>query len=687
MAVRKVKGGGAETAPILERKWLAPVLLVAIAFLAYANSFGLGLATDAKAIVTNDARIRDLTSENLNLIFNRDYWWPTPVDVLYRPVTILSYLFNYALLGDHDNPAGYHALNFLLHAANGLLVFALCRRLFDRKLPAFFAAALWTVHPVGTESITNVSGRADLLAALGILGGLVLYIRARAWTGWSIVGLFALTLFASLSKENGAVLPGLMLLWDSLNPKEFRRTWRSKAGFYGAALAAWIVVYWMRQRVLTARPWPLLAYLGNPLLMADFWAARFTAIKVLGLQLWLMIWPLQLSFDRSYHQIPISTAGDSWAWFALVVIVFILAVVLVRYRRDPALYFAAGFAAICFLPTSNLIILIGSVVAERFLYLPSIGFAIAVTALAFRWKRPRAAEVTLAAVVVLFAGRTFVRNFDWNSNLSLETADVSAAPDSYRTHDLLSRDLYLQDPQGNLDHAIQEAEASIRILDGLPAARTSDGTLRNIGLFYIAKGDRLGGPDSAQGRMWYERAREGLVRARSAISAVEKEFDAEQLAHGRPLVQRNGGPEVYQTLGFIYSRLGQRREAIETLRYGRGLKPDWMDFYPALTGAYLATGDVSMAAATMLESSFLDGGKRDTLYGVREIFTKIPGGDCATTQAGGMLVLNYGCPAVRQQSCVALNDLAGAYTEARQPAVAQQQRARAVQEFGCPANP
>ena len=677
----------ASATPFLERPWVAPLLLLAIAFLVYANSFGLGFATDAKVIVAADARIRDLTTENLNLIFNRDYWWPMPVDVLYRPVTILSYLFNYAVLGDRENPAGYHALNFLLHAANVLLVFALCRKLFGRTLPAFFAAALWAVHPAGTESVTNISGRADLLAASGVLGGLVLYLHSREWSVWRVAGLFGLTLLGSLAKENGAVLPGLMLLWDSLDPAGFRRAWKQRLPFYGAALAAWIVLFWMRNRVLSARPWPMLAYLGNPLLMADFWTARFTAIKVLGLQLWLMLWPVQLSFDRSFRQIAMSTAADPWAWLALFVLLGILAVVLIRYRQDRILYFAAGFTAICILPTSNLVVLIGSILAERFLYLPSIGFAIAAAALAFRWKQEKAAQIALAAVLVLFAGRTFARNFDWKDNFSLETADVSTAPESYRTHDLLARELYVQDPRANLDRAIQEGEASVRILRELPPARSSDGTLRHLGLYYVAKGDRLGGPSSAEGRLWYERARDILIRAREATQAAEKEFDQQQLAHGRPLTQRNGASDVYQALGFVYGHLGQHREAIETLRYGRGLKPDWMDFYPALTGEYLATGDTSMAGAIVLEKAFLDGAKPDTLYGVRDVLAKIPGGDCAIAQAGQMLVMNYGCPALRQQSCVALNDLAEAFVEARQPVAAQEQRNRASQQFGCPVHP
>src|ERR1035441_3959481 len=91
-------------------------------------------------------------------ILNHDYWWPMSVDRLYRPVTLISFLWNYAVLGNGENGTGYHQANFLLHAINVLLVYELALLLFRRRRePAFFAAALWAVHPIHTECVTNVS--------------------------------------------------------------------------------------------------------------------------------------------------------------------------------------------------------------------------------------------------------------------------------------------------------------------------------------------------------------------------------------------------------------------------------------------------------------------------------------------------------------------------------------------------
>lgn len=103
--------------------------------------------------------------------FRHTYWWPYGESGLYRPFTTLTCLFNYAILGNVDRPGGYHWINLFLHAGNVLLLYLLARRLIREYGPSVFLAALWAVHPVLTESVTNIVGRADLLAGLALLGG------------------------------------------------------------------------------------------------------------------------------------------------------------------------------------------------------------------------------------------------------------------------------------------------------------------------------------------------------------------------------------------------------------------------------------------------------------------------------------------------------------------------------------
>jgi hypothetical protein len=415
---------------------------------AYADSLGLGLALDSRVIVLGDSRIHSASAENLGLILTKDYWWPRAVDRLYRPVTTFSFLFNYAILGSGENPAGYHFTNLLLHLCNALLLYGLGLRLFARAGPAFFAAALWAAHPVGTECVANVAGRADLLATMAIFGGLLFYVRMEHAGGrldWRRLALFfAIAAGGAFSKETAATLIGLMLLWDlAFTAGPWRASLLRRLPAYAAAAAALALLWVARLLVFHPLPWPPLPFVDNPSAWAGFWTARLTALKALGIELWLLVWPLHLSADRSYNQIPLAGAGDAGAWLVLLAIVAISVVVIARRKKDPLLFWAAGFVGITLLPVSNLILLIGAISGERFLYLPAAGFSVALVALAYRLKRPTITHIALAVVVALYAGRTMARNLDWDNEIALATADLKVAPNSFRLHELLARALFL----------------------------------------------------------------------------------------------------------------------------------------------------------------------------------------------------------------------------------------------------
>ena len=218
-------------------------------------------------------------------------------------------------------PRDITSVNFLLHAINVWLLYELALAMFRRASPAFFAAALWAVHPIGTEAVTSIVGRADLLAAMSVLGGLLLYIRHR--NRWAPAALFAIACAGVFAKENAAVLLGLMLLWDlSFGEGTAGATgrWRS----YAAVAASLVILAVVRHAVLGGLPPDEPVYVDNPLRGADFWTARWTAIGLVGLDLRLVLFPLTLSCDRSFDTIRLATFADPWAWLSLLVSIAIL---------------------------------------------------------------------------------------------------------------------------------------------------------------------------------------------------------------------------------------------------------------------------------------------------------------------------------------------------------------------------
>ncbi len=668
-------------------RWKPWAILFAIALVAYADSFGLGLAQDSKAIITQDPRLRAVTFENLGLTLTKNYWWPKAGDGLYRPVTTASLLLNYAILGNGSSPAGYHWLNFLLHAINACLVYQLALLIFKRGWPALCAAALWAAHPICTEAVDNIVGRADLLAAMSVLGGLLLYRRALAFEGRTAaaLALFAIATAGVFAKENAAVLLGLMLLWDiAFDRAGLRRDFRRRAPLYGAVAASLGVLVLARHLVLGALPVAQPVYVDNMIRAAGFWTARLTALKTIGLDLWLLVWPLGLSADRSFDQIPLAGAADLSAWLAILAIAAILAVAVARLRRDPLWFWLAGFFGIALLPTSNLLFPIGALMAERFLYLPSAAFAMALAAAADRIQPRRLATGAVILLGVLYSGRTLARNLDWKDDLSLGTADTVTAPRSFRLHDLRARALFDRDPQRNLDPAIAEQEKAWAILSPLPPAISSEVPPLSLGVYYAMKAASLG-PANPQSRAWYEKSAAVLLRAREISRAAEKAYDDTQRAQGRPLTARSGFPQLYLGLANADLNLGRFAEAAEACRYAAGLDPSALDAYDGMVLAFLGLNQPQRAAVALLEKAQMDDFQPATLAGLRDVYARIPEGACAVDRSGGGPALNPQCPRLAADFCQAAADLQAIYQDARHPEGARQIARWAAARFGCPA--
>ncbi|MGA2118751.1 MAG: tetratricopeptide repeat protein [Bryobacteraceae bacterium] len=450
----------------------------------YSNSFQAGLVFDNSRAILRDARIRAVTPANVRRIFTEGYSGAT--SGLYRPLTTFSYLLNYAVLGNGIRPAGYHWVNLTVQAVNVSLVYLLGLVVFGGAVPAFALAALWGVHPLLTESVTNIVGRADLLAAFGVLAGLLCYTRSVSAGGrdklfW-LAAMAAAQAIGLLSKESAVILPGIVLLFDLT----WRRcaAWRERAATYTALALPIAVFFYLRG---TSHTRLAASNSDNPLLMADFWTARLTAIKVIGKYLWLFVWPAGLSADYSYNAVP------SFSWHpaewedakTLIALAICLAGALLAvrcYRARKPLFFFLAFFFVALLPASNLAILIGSIMAERFVCLPSIGLAGCVIAVIYPLGRqaPRRRPVVMGTAWVAFgflclafAARTYARNVDWLDERSLWTSAVKVCPASAKAHYNLGT--VLAEEPGQIADAIAQFETALRINPDLAEAHDNLG--------------------------------------------------------------------------------------------------------------------------------------------------------------------------------------------------------------------
>ena len=632
------------------RHALAILGLWAFALLAYSNSFRAGLSLDNAWVIQEDSRIQAATSENARLILTQDYSYRNSSSGLYRPLTTFSYLVNYTILGGGAHPAGYHWVNFALHAVNILLVYWLGLLLFREMGPAWALAAVWALHPVLTESVANIVGRADLLAGFGVLAGLLCHVKSTAASGRrKLAWLAALMLAAAIgifSKESAVVLLAAMAIYDvTVGTGKARARW---AGYVAVALPVAIFLC-VRYRVfagLGAAPVP---FTDNPLVGAGFWTARLTAVNVIGKYLWLLVWPRGLSCDYSYNQIPV--AGWGVGSFAVLAIG---AAAILCYRRHKAVCFFIAFFFAALAPTSNLVILIGSIMAERFLYLPSVGFAGCLVWAIYR--RPRIAPAVLGLVCAALAIRTYARNIDWLDDQSLWASAAKVCPASYKTH--LHVATALVGPQGQgMDRAVGEVDRSLAILDGLPDDRNVPQAYAVAGFIYLMQGSGA------------QKALDVLLRGERIDRTIARELRRENQLRGIA-TSPSGWYPLYLALGDAYLRLSHPRQAMEAFEYGRTLRPV-PEFFEDMSAAWRAMGDPRRAAITLIEGLLVDKGNRKLAAELVELYRETDPGSCAPS-------LDPACPLVHDQVCTAIRNVKQLYLRMGQAPMA-------VSEAGCTA--
>jgi tetratricopeptide (TPR) repeat protein len=661
------------------RQWLVVLALCGVTLLAYSNSFTAGFTFDNKGLLLQDPRIREATSRNIGLIFHKTYWWPYGESGLYRPITTLTYLFNCSILGNGEQPTGYHWINFLLHAGNVLLVYALALRLIRRLWPAVFVAAVWAVHPVLTESVTNMAGRADLLAGMSLLGGFWMYLKSAETQGrrrWAwLAGLVAATTVGVFSKESAVTVLGAMALYELTWWKEKKR---GRALLLGC-LAVWPALeamWYVRTAVFAKLLTPEFPFWDNPLVGAGFWTAKLTAIQVMARYLGLLVWPARLSCDYSYAQIPLAHGSpqDWLAWSAVA------AAALLMFRFNRTVFFFAGLAFVTFLPTSNLLFPIGTIMAERFLYLPSIALAVCVVlalyAIGSRVGAARLAPVTLCLIVTALTARTWVRNSDWRDDVSLMTAAAETSPHSYKSHRALAEALYDSDtPHANIDRVIAEAEKSLAILDSVPDWRNNADAYRQASSYYVTKGDLLAAPESLPA---YHRALDLLLRSKTIVTATYEHAAVKEPAQAKLA-------DLERSISGTRLRLNDPASALNAAASALELDPLNVQTYRQLSTAFLANGQANEAAVALIQGTIVTSDlslRQDLLTLYRQ---GLDAKGCATVPGPNGPAFNPSCEIVHAHTCAAVAATIPLYLRIERRDLAEKLKDSASHDFGCPA--
>ena len=428
--------------------WLVHVLLLAaLAVAMYANSLGNGFVGDDR-----DQLLRNpvVTGHDLGAAFGSGVWAFRGAQTnYYRPAQFVVYIVLHGLFGPHA--FGFHLFFVLLHAANTILVYFLTARLSGRARTALAAAALFAVHPIHTEVVDWIASLPDLMVtALAVFGVWSFARQGGSPRGRQIVCHGALYLAALLTKETGVMLLPLYLAYDRVL---LRRPWRRNAALYGGmmgVLAVYLAGRWMALGGLA--PGQQTFHRLTPL---EF---GLSAVVITAQYLGRLIFPGDLNYFHVFHVTGGLTPGLAIAAVAL------MAVAAAGFARPtaPVVRYGILWIALTLLPALNLTGVGQNVFAERYLYLPSVGFCW-IAGLAWDWcagRRARAAWAVGISILCAAAWQTMARNPDWRDDYTLLRVTVAQSPDAGILHNNLAGAYVDRD---DLEHALTEEREAVRL--------------------------------------------------------------------------------------------------------------------------------------------------------------------------------------------------------------------------------
>lgn len=419
--------------------------------------------------------------------------WETFVghlDHMVRPLLYATYLVDRSLYG--NAATGYHVLNLLLHLGSGLLVYRILTHAVteDLKHVPFWVALLFLIHPIQTEAVTYISGRASGLMGFFYLLALVFYDEAgmREREGSShrryLIGALLSFLLALGSKETAATFPLALFLWDMLIRRPDRAARRNL--FLSRHLPFWIMLLVV---ALWASWHPRYSSLAHfSLGIRPLWDNLLSELHAVTYAVLLFVCLWKQSFD---HDLPTFHSLLQWPLPLDALLVFgVAAAALFSLRRVPLLTFGIAWFGLQLLPTS--VIPRNDLLSERNLYLPSMGLLLAIVVLGsylIEWLtkvllQPRlirlGANALVIFLVLMLCFLTHQRNLLYRDEVSLWSDTVRKSPHKPRAHNNLGHAYAMQD---DWDRAIEEFRIAAQMDPDYTLARKNlrDAYLHNVG--------------------------------------------------------------------------------------------------------------------------------------------------------------------------------------------------------------
>jgi tetratricopeptide (TPR) repeat protein len=539
----------------LKLRRFIPLVLIAVGIWAYHNSFQGPFILDDISSILGNSTIHHLWPMGTALS-------PSATSLVGgRPVVNLSLAVNYALGG--MSVWGYHAFNLVVHVLAALTLYGIVRRTLLRPALrerfsasgegiALVVAVIWLVHPLQTEAVTYISQRCESLMGLFYL--LTLYAVIRGAESQRSIGWFSLAVAACFlgvaSKEVMVTAPLMVLLYDrAFVSGSFREAWTRHRRLYLGLASSWLLLGWLMAGLHERS----VGYgLGS-----TWWGYALTECRVVVRYLRLAVWPRPLILDYGQYE-PMKNPAAVVPYVLLLVVLAV--VVLFELKWQPAIGFVGAWFFVILAPTSSVVPIAGSPMAEHRMYLPlasvvalAVVGAVALGKRLFRERRGVALGcVAGGSVVLLFTFLTIQRNRDYGSAVTIWQDTVARCPNNPRAQCNLGTVLF---QAGKAQDAIGHLERALQIKPDYAGAHY------NLGLA-LAK----------------------LGKAPEAISHYEQ-----------ALRIKPNYADAHNDLGLALERTGRTEEAIAHYEQALRIKPDFVDAHDNLAVALARQGRVPEA--------------------------------------------------------------------------------------------
>jgi tetratricopeptide (TPR) repeat protein len=568
---------------------LGPAVLVFTATLfVYSGNLGNGFVYDDRYVVERNPLVQNLDFPGL---LTTSYWGEIVGAGLYRPLTLLSFGLNRAF---GASAFSFHLANDILHGVASILALLVARSLGLSAIASLAAALLFALHPVQSEAVNGLVGRAEILAFSFTCVSFLLFVRKAHPL---LVG--APFVCALLSKESAAFALPLFVLY-----RRDRARLLALGGAFVTALALRLAVlggFGIEGREI--------GFLDNPLAHSGP-GVRFLSAPVLLLHsLRLVLWPRVLSADYSFDQIPIpQTAADP----RVLVGVLVLALLGVAAWRDgrPSAnlrafspgYLSTVIAALTFLlplaGSLHLLFPLGTIFAERLLYLPMLGAALAfgVATEKLYERRRRISALVAFAVLGACAARVRTRIPDWRDNETLFRKTIETSPFSARSYFLLGAELL---EQKRFPAAAESFSTGLAIYPAHFGARMS------LGEALLAAGDAARAEEAFRQALEQEPAsadaRNAAVEAALALGREQAralDFAAARESFERAIALDENAASAWNLLGLVSEREGRLEEARSCYERALTIDPRHVEALVNVASLRLNAGELGLAEET-----------------------------------------------------------------------------------------